>query len=671
MSPQKNERNSVMRITTPIFLVFLLGLMLSSCSQDSSRIDRTDYPDILNIKNVPDSTSDWGAFCFSDLGAWTGFALPDSPEYYGQFIGPFSMRTGKWIARDLIGFRIYNEAKGEISFSNCRAHEINYFPGLLKQNYIFDSFQITLSLFYISEESTLISAAIKNNTNDDLKLYTGWQGSIIDSLSYLSKKENTVIINDSMDNYKGFLTVNSDITLKNSQAFETTTDQLITIPARKSVKQSITFTYRNKLKNYTYSFLNEKEHFQKNQARWNTYLEKIFSPNTKWLKQKKYKRLAVKALETLVLNWRSAADDLKHDGLFPSSSVWYFNGFWAWDSWKHAVALSEFAPELAKNQVRTMFDYQNDKGMIVDCIYLNEKENNWRNTKPPLAAWAVWKIYQKTGDKTFLAEMFPQLMKYHQWWYQYRDHDQDGLCEYGSTDGTVIAAKWESGMDNAVRFDNSKILSNNDNEWSIDQESVDLNAYLYAEKKFLSEMAKILGKNNIANKMSISAKKLKKTVQLSMFDDESGFFYDTDISSGKFLSTKGPEGWTPLFTELATREQAHKVVHAMCDTAEFATYYPFPTVSRKSPQFSTGYWRGTVWLDQACFGVMALREYGYDEKADTFTQQLFDRAEGLVNEDLPIRENYWSLDGKGMRANNFSWSAAHILMLLWEENFYN
>lgn len=65
---------------------------------------------------------------------------------------------------------------------------------------------------------------------------------------------------------------------------------------------------------------------------------------------------------------------LLHDGVVPSHAVGYFMGFWAWDSWKHAAALADFAPELAKNQVRAMFDYQMDNGMIIDCIYTDIRE---------------------------------------------------------------------------------------------------------------------------------------------------------------------------------------------------------------------------------------------------------------------------------------------------------
>lgn len=43
-------------------------------------------------------------------------------------------------------------------------------------------------------------------------------------------------------------------------------------------------------------------------------------------------------------------------------------------------------PELAKDNIRVMFDYQQPDGMIIDCIYPDASENNYRDSKPPLAA---------------------------------------------------------------------------------------------------------------------------------------------------------------------------------------------------------------------------------------------------------------------------------------------
>ena len=149
---------------------------------------------------------------------------------------------------------------------------------------------------------------------------------------------------------------------------------------------------------------------------------------------------------------------------------------------------------MAKDQIRAIYDFQLDNGFIVDCIYRDTtiEKHNYRNTKPPLSAWAVWNIYKHDGDIDFVREMYPKIVKQHHWWYKFRDYDKDGVCEYGSSDGTLVAAKWESGMDNAVRFDKSKMVKSAQTVFSLNQESVDLNAYLYAEKLYLAKMAKVV-----------------------------------------------------------------------------------------------------------------------------------------------------------------------------------
>jgi putative isomerase len=86
--------------------------------------------------------------------------------------------------------------------------------------------------------------------------------------------------------------------------------------------------------------------YEENGKRWNGYIEKVtstmYTPQENWL--------AVKAVTTLLTNWRSVGELFKHDGLYPSFEK--YPGFWGWDSWKHARALARFAPEIAMNQVQ-------------------------------------------------------------------------------------------------------------------------------------------------------------------------------------------------------------------------------------------------------------------------------------------------------------------------------
>jgi putative isomerase len=217
-----------------------------------------------------------------------------------------------------------------------------------------------------------------------------------------------------------------------------------------------------------------------------------------------------------------------------------------------------------------------------------------------------------------------------------------------------------------VRFDNSKLLKNSNGAFSIDQESVDLNAYLYAEKEFLAKMATVLNLTEDALRLNTEAALLKKKIQKQFYDTKSGWFYDTSIDGQKFINVMGCEGWIPLWANIATREQANAVKMNMLNPDLFNTKVPLPTLNAKHSKFKPngGYWRGPVWLDQAYFGIQGLKQYGYDIEADQLAYKLIHNAEGVLTPGKSIRENYDPITGKGIEAENFSWSAAHYLLLL-------
>ena len=114
-----------------------------------------------------------------------------------------------------------------------------------------------------------------------------------------------------------------------------------------------------------------------------------------------------------------------------------------------------------------------------------------------------------------------------------------------------------------------------------------------------------------------------------------------------------------------TTEQAKQVAEKMMDEKIFNTYIPLPTLAANESKFNpTGYWRGPVWLDQCVFGIEGLENYNLKVEANTLAYKLLQNTDGLLQEGIAIRENYQPISGKGLKAQSFSWSAAHILMLI-------
>ena len=101
------------------------------------------------------------------------------------------------------------------------------------------------------------------------------------------------------------------------------------------------------------------------------------------------------------------------------------------------------------------------------------------------------------------------------------------------------------------------------------------------------------------------------------------------------------------------------------DTNTFNTFVPLPTLAANQAKFNPlkGYWRGPVWIDQAYFAIEGLKAYGYDQEAEVLKNKLLQNAGGLLEKGKPIHENYHPITGDALGAENFSWSAAHFLLL--------
>lgn len=379
-----------------------------------------------------------------------------------------------------------------------------------------------------------------------------------------------------------------------------------------------------------------------------------------------------KCIKTLYHNYLAPINRIHYEGVMPSVTT--FNGLWSWDSWKHAAGLAYVDEKLAKNSIRAMYDFQDKDGMIPDCVFPDTLNFTGsicvtELTKPPLSGWAVWEVYERTHDKSFVAEMFPKIVKYHNWRYEFRDINQNGLCELGASVNMVNKAMCEM-ADNAIRYDGAKMLKKSEHCYSMDIESVDLNAYMYQEKEYLVKMARLLGKDNVAEQYESEMEILKKKIQETFFDDKTGFFYDVRIADGTFVLSQESCGWTPLFAGVATKEQAKSVVAHMMDKNKFNTLVPLPTASKECPDFDPqdGYWRGPVWIDQFYFGYMGLLRYGYRKEAVSLLKKVLKNAQGITEPESELREHYNPLTGEAGGARNFGWTASHLLQLMLQQD---
>ncbi|QBG36045.1 alpha-glucosidase [Litorilituus sediminis] len=811
---------------TQIFTSFLLTSLLTSQALSASGAEKSPatlslfeptYRNVIDRQGTPQSYKSYDKYHnqqfnpFFDLGAWHGFLLPKEEQDYASFTGPMviAQEYGLFIARKLEQLAITDVVSKKVyRFADAKVNNYTR-PGALIQHYEFSDIKVELSLHFVNQRSALVKTEIVNKTKQSKKLQLAWHGQLLENWSpdkkikaqfdnwqvALTAQSNTVefrfpqlrstwhMMTSNSSAYQIQRSIKSDTKLNQELSqYQSETSVTLAPAAKLAIFTSHSYVHsENEMAQVTEQlaeiFTEPNQYILASQQRWQNYLHKgLKADNTA-----KEQHIALKAIETLNGNWRSPAGAIQHNMVSPSVTARWFNGAWAWDTWKHAYAMASFNPEIAKDNIRAMFDYQiladdslraQDAGMVIDAIFYNKDSarggdgGNWneRNSKPPLASWAVWQVYQETGDLAFIEAMYPKLVAYHLWWYRNRDHNGNGLVEYGATKhrlhnnaqeqitfsvsyhqqptlnlsackqgkpwhyqcagmssyqqvldlGGYIeldiaaqhAAGWESGMDNAARFgfisdeqlqayankhyqgdlDKSRadwqvnFFANKGDKgqllgYSINQESVELNSYLAQEKHLLAKMALVLDKTKQAQTFTEQAKLLAQQINQCFFDEKTGFYYDRKIFDNQESSSahcagellinrgRGPEGWSPLFAGIATAEQAKRVVQIMMSEQEFNTLVPLGTASLTNPAYDGDiYWRGRVWLDQVYFGLVALKNYGYDAQAKQLMNKLLNNAQGLA-EQSSIRENYHPETGAEQGATNFSWSAAHLYML--------
>lgn len=634
------------------------------------------WPDRLNMNYTPVSAkSDLGAF-MSDQGAWFALALPaeNRPDCLGGFSGPWLMNGQPgWISDRLLQFVMLDAATGKPA--GITSSDVHSYPGRLEQNLVFGGIHTTLELVFASSNTALIRVTLIN-TGAEKKAFTPvWKGRVFAGTLRAGVREDGLWITNG--NESRIITLRSpeetEIQVTNDTTFSLSLKAVTLLP-KSFAKYFVAVSFFQSsddaaqgLFSLNELFENPDAVFDNNQRRWKGYLANVFGRLKPAGDSAAAPGIAVKSIQTLVTNWRSKTRELEHAGIFPSAFYKDFYGFWAWDSWKQAAACAWFNPVLAKEQVRLMFSRQDSAGMVPDVVGADPSGDNFRNTKPPLAAWAVNEIYEATSDISFVKEMLPRLLLYHNWWFTHRDADSNGLCSWGSADGTPEAAKWESGMDNAVRFDHAVMVKSGVAAWCMEQESPDLNAYLYAEKNYLARLLAVAGRQEESDRMLAGAEKLKKLINDTLWDQKAGWYFDRNAGAGHLVEVAGPEGWIPMWAGVvADSVQAGKMAEVITDPARFRTLMPFPSVEARAAGFAPekGYWRGPVWLDQAGFALAALRRYGMVSLADELQHQMLTAPNGIAGKGSPLYENYDPLTAAGLNAPHFSWSAAHLLLML-------
>ncbi len=328
-------------------------------------------------------------------------------------------------------------------------------------------------------------------------------------------------------------------------------------------------------------------------------------------------------------------------------SMIHYVGVWQWDAYFHALAYRHLEKHLAQDQIRIVLDHQREDGMIPDAIHDEGTVTHLDFpitadvTKPPLLAWAAYKLYELDRDREFLDEIYEPIVRSNNWWFEKNDADGNGLCEYHHP--------FSSGLDDSPLWDDGMPV-----------ESPDLNTYLFLQQEALSKIARVIGNEADAEMWRERAETMARRMIALAWDAESGFFWAR--RHGSRVNVRTPFSLFPLITGQMPPEISKRLVAHLTDERQFWCRYPVPTVAMDDPKYDPNQmWRGPTWVNVNYLLVEGLQRSGFLELARELRQRTLD----LICCRDDIYEYYHPVSGENPpnAASMFGWSSAVFIDL--------
>ncbi len=419
------------------------------------------------------------------------------------------------------------------------------------------------------------------------------------------------------------------------------------------------------------------------------------------------------------MNWRNGFT-------IPTSDLYPFQ--WNWDSGFIALGHYYEKPSYAIQELSSLFSGQWKNGLLPHIIFHSENEKTyfpnfdfWNSqvnpgapnkpkssgiTQPAVHGFILeYLLNQNPQDQQLVAfakSIFPKIVHYHRFLYQYRDPLKEGLF--------FIYHPWESGRDNSPLWDESLnriVVAEGDlppyqrrdtnianPEERPTKEQYDRYVYLLLlgqkyqydgreiaqESPFLVQddmMNAILIKSNqslinIGKKLDLDTGEIEEWNQQSIasfntkfWNDQLGLYTSFDLRGGRQIAEKEIGGLIPLFAQIPSQDQAGRI-HDYLHNLQINGYYLCPSFDVDSPSFdSCRYWRGPVWPHMNWMIYHGLKHYGFLDtaaqiKADTF--EIVDKF-GFYEYYEPLKSKANSLV-KGYGGDNFSWTASSVIDLI-------
>ncbi len=277
------------------------------------------------------------------------------------------------------------------------------------------------------------------------------------------------------------------------------------------------------------------------------------------------------------------------------------------------------------NQLMFM-EYAREDGRIPGSIALENGRvipqfNKFQGFCFPAPALNMYYIAEEKTD--YLDLLYTTLERFDDYLWKTRDSDNDGCLE--------SFCKYDTGEDHAVRYMDAP------DAWTEEQPpkdcrivpmaSIDVMSYSYSSRETLSEICRILKKEELADKWEKKAYAVRRKIREYLWSEERGTCFDRDKNHFEipvlYHNTLRAMYWHSIDDRMADAF----VNRHLLNPDEFWTKMPLPSVAVNDSMFrniETNNWSGQCEALTYQRAIRALENYGYDHLIPRLGKCLFD-----------------------------------------------
>jgi glycogen debranching enzyme len=236
--------------------------------------------------------------------------------------------------------------------------------------------------------------------------------------------------------------------------------------------------------------------------------------------------------------------------------------------------------------------------------------------------------FERTGDRAFLARLWPHVTRALQWIDAYGDRDGDGFVEYARRSATgLVHQGWKDSQDSVFHADGSLA----DPPIAL----CEVQAYVYDALRRAAAMAEAIGERPRAAELRDRAERLRDTFEDRFWCEEQSTYALALDGRKRRCAVRSSNAGHCLFGGIASAARARRVAEQLV-ASEMFSGWGIRTISSAEKRYNPmSYHNGSVWPHDNGLIAAGFSRYGFDDLTAAPFSGLFDASETMEGHRLP------------------------------------